>query len=508
MNAWWQTVLFYDAPEYLNIVKNNSFLASLTLGHNPIHPVFNGLLWLGIHLFQSGNFTALIFGALSAWIVYYLLATLFDKRKSILGLVTYLLLPVVYIISTNLMVESVCLFLFVLLLFLLIKNHLMLYMIVLGLLVGTHIEALVWLPAIFAFLLFINHTKNLKRIFMFTLSGIILGMFFYWGQSFNKLFFARVGEHFGSLTIESILRMSRNVYLSLARGLGTLTLFVLIYIGLFKVRSQRGKLALALFSLSVFISGAVWTGDFMPRRLIFAAPIIVFLLVKYLNKWLVVLTAYLVPIFLFNLPLYLNKENLPPVLFQKMVAQILPSSTYLETHYVRPFIPQYSGNTVWLGENTLPALGSTFYLGSPGVFAPYYLYTGSNLHITSLAGVGKSELQYLFKDYYVSVNNAVSARKRIYTYIFSTLPVSNFQPDDTTLLITGKTEPGKTVFIYSHKLTERLVRERIDYGDVITWVGYILTGKRDPVAWAYGDKAGNYVIPVEKSQLPDLYVVQ
>jgi hypothetical protein len=72
----------------------------------------------------------------------------------------------------------------------------------------------------------------------------------------------------------------------------------------------------------------------------------------------------------------------------------------------------------------------------------------------------------------------------------------------------GTTQPGKAVLIYSHQLVKRLVRERLDYGDLFTWVGYLIIGKSDPIAWSYGDKAGNYIIPVAKNELNQVYVVQ
>ena len=278
MNAWWQNVLFYDAPEYLKIVNENSFIKSLSLGHNPIHPVFNGLLWLGMHLFQSANFTALVFGILSALIFYRLLRSLFNRRKSILGLILYLLFPAVYIISTNLMVESVCLFLFVLTLFWLIKGHLIPVCVTVALMVGAHIETIVWLPAIFSFLLLVKHTKNIKKVILYTMLGIILGIFCYWGQPLSNLFFARVGEHFGPVSGIAILRMGRNIYLSLVRGFGTLPIFLLVFVAIFKVKTRQEKIALGLLTLPVIVSGAIWTGDFMPRRLIFAAFIFSFYL--------------------------------------------------------------------------------------------------------------------------------------------------------------------------------------------------------------------------------------
>ena len=193
-----------------------------------------------------------------------------------------------------------------------------------------------------------------------------------------------------------------------------------------------------------------------------------------------------------------------------MVQQIPTGSVYLETHYVRPFIPPYLGKTIWLGEDNLVKGTTTYYLGSPAIFAPYYLYTGSNLHITSVAAVGKSESQDLFRDYYVSLSNVVSAKKRVYTYRLDSFPTIGKKPvvDDETALIIGKTEPGKAVLVYSHQLSKRLVRERIDYGDVFTWLGYLLIGKSDPVTWSYGDKGGNYIIPVEKKELSQMYVVQ
>ena len=55
----------------------------------------------------------------------------------------------------------------------------------------------------------------------------------------------------------------------------------------------------------------------------------------------------------------------------------------------------------------------------------------------------------------------------------------------------GQEVPGNAVLVYSKN---RLLKQRLDYYDPLTWVWALATDKREPYLWVYADAGGNYVI--------------
>ena len=116
-----KNVLFYDQPEYLRIISTHSFWQVFSLGHFPIHPIFMGIFWIG-NKFVSANLIAWIFGIISTLLIYKISKLIFGKGKFWLAAIIFVLFPAVWIMNTNLMVESISLTFFLLSIYLFLKK--------------------------------------------------------------------------------------------------------------------------------------------------------------------------------------------------------------------------------------------------------------------------------------------------------------------------------------------------------------------------------------------------
>lgn len=548
-------LLFYDAPEYVNIISKSSFLKSLSLGHPPIHPSFIGTLWIvslllrqffGISLEFSANLSAFIFGLCSILLFLKISKAFLKKNQSYLATTLFSLFPAVWIINTNLMVESLSLTLFLLSVLLFLKFlekqtgfRAFFYMVSIILLLSSHVQMLIWLPALFALpLLFQDKKRKAERrglttLFFLTSIGFFLSIlifvviFLLAGKPLlfevKQLFFGRVFELFDlSNVFYFILRSSRNIFLEVFRGFGSLTGFLISCI-LFSKRNERFFLfGTLLFGISLCISGSVWTGDFMIRRIVFAGVFFALILARYLSfRVTFLLMIYLMPITFANVLLYLSEEDMPLVQMRKAESNLPAGNVLIQTHYVRPFTHNYNGNLLWVGEDDLKTSENFLedekkivFMDSQALFVPYLLYVGNNLHITSLSKFGVSETKTLFDKYVFDLAKVGDPGKRI--FIFSArkeggdfgqrIDFNRRLVNNKTSLIVGSAQPGSSVFIYSKNFFQRIHRERIDYGDLFTWAWVILTKKHDPMIWTYADKDGVFIFPINASEKEKVYV--
>ena len=72
----------------------------------------------------------------------------------------------------------------------------------------------------------------------------------------------------------------------------------------------------------------------------------------------------------------------------------------------------------------------------------------------------------------------IDAEKRIFAYELSNEPVNK-----------GQEIPGSAILIHS-----RLLKQRLDYYDPLTWIWAIITNRREAM-WVYADAEGKYVLP-------------
>lgn len=453
--------LFYDIPEYLQIVSSHSFWQSIVLGHFPIHPIFMMILWPLSRIFTP-NVIAIIFFALSIFVL-----SRISKKASLI----FLLFPAVWIMGTNLMVESLLLFFFILAFYFLNKDKKILFLVCCFLMIGIHLEVILWIPALFLTSKLLGKGKEAKEYigptFLVLGFSLILYLLLYRISGRN---FGGATEQLGVYLSSGILRMLRNIWLTFSTSFGSLTIFVLGYFLITKF-SKNEKFYSMLLLLLFSLVAANWQGDFMMRRSIFFAIPLSLILAKYLGKWWWIFIVYLLPITFSNILLY-SKGN--PFL----TPNIPGNQILLETHYLKPFT-KYDGNILYIGENDLSGIdeylnsGKKVYLTSAAVNAPYRLLVGNNYHITSLGKIGNSESRFLFKKYDISKFENVYEIKEYYGEV--------------------SPEAGESVIFYGDNFWQRIARRRINYGDMGVWVWSFITNHKDPVGWTYKDATGAWV---------------
>lgn len=468
--------LFYDLPEYLQIVGSHSFWQVFSLGHFPIHPIFMGILWLltrGLPV----NAIAMLFGILSIFIFYKISKLIFKTGPFWISTIIFVLLPAVWIINTNLMVESVTLTFFLSEIYFFIKKQKILFLISFFLMIGTHLESVFWIPVIFLippmFEVKFKKDEFTNFVKLSFLSVLLSATFYLLLYYFSGRTITGSTEQLSVYFSSNIFQMIRNIWLSFIRDFDSLTPFVLGFLLLKYIKSRPVLIAWIIFFGLVALVGANWQGDFMGRRIIFAAVPVALALYKYLRIKSVLIVLYLLPIIAANVVLYSGSS--PFVTPNIPTGQVL-----IETHYLKPFT-KYDGTILWIGESDLRIIdsflknGTRVFMTKQSVTAPYQLLVGQNYHITSLGRVGDSESRFLFKKYEIDSFNNVFEIK---TY-------------------KGKISDraGEPVIFFDQSFWGRLARRRIDYGDAGSWIWAIATNHRDPAGWTYDDVRGISVTP-------------
>lgn len=538
-------LLFYDAPEYAEIVSGHSLLSSIPMGHWPIHPGFIFILWIvsrffrifpGVNVEYSLNLSALFFGFLSLVLVIFLSRKFLSPKKAYIATLIYFLFPSVWLISTNLLVEPVLFFVYLLALaagiFYLSRPGISaasVYIFSSALLVLVHIQGLFWIPALFT--LFLLHAREKKithtiwlKLCLISVGGIFLAMigygsvFYFNGSPVISSVMTLIpvgGERLLQWSgIFSLLRYSRNMIFGFSRGFGTVSLLLLGLLFIRLLKNKRSFFMMLPFAFSLLACGYLWSGDFMPRRLVFASIILSILFVRYFRKIWLVLIPYLFVMVIFHESLYVkNRNDMPIPLMQEQERMLVPDGVLMQTHYVRPFTV-YPGQVLFSAGFTPSDVtrylseGKTVYFESQAVTAPYYFYTGNTLHVTSAGKIGNSDLLPVIKQNVYDLVSVINAEKRIFVYklkdhadaydkrVIETKKLADAHTD----IIIGKAVSGSAVVLYSEFLPDRLSRERIDYGDVFSWGWSVFTDVSDPLVWTYADKSGVFMIPIPSNE--------
>ena len=216
-----------------------------------------------------------------------------------------------------------------------------------------------------------------------------------------------------------------------------------------------------------------------------------------------------------NLFLYFRPEKELPLANLAKMHQTLPrKGLLLQTHYLRPFSQKYNGDCLWIGEKDTNEVkkylkeDKKVFIDSQAIWAPYYLYTGSNFHITSLGKFKENEVNKLFESNCFNLSAVENAEQRIFALNLSPCGVDFNErvfANEKTLnqgegLVVGKAKPGSVVNIYSTRFFKKLRRERVDYGDLLTWIWAIVSGRNEPLGLTYADKDGFFVCPIKSSE--------
>jgi len=482
-----KSLLFYDQIEYLRIVTTNGFWQVFSLGHFPIHPFFLSIFWI-VTKITIPNYTAYIFGVASGILMYKIGKLIFKDKYSWMIATLFLLFPGIWLINTNLMIQSVLLTFYLLAIYAFLKNKSLLFIISTFLMVGIHVDGVYWIPTIFLIpILFKKELKfSFKMFVRFTkmaFLSIAASLLFYAAMYFFVI------KNFGGSTEQifayssfGFLRIIRNIWVCFIYNFGSVTPLVLLYLLIKNVRSKIEWICWIIFALLISIGGAYWEGDLMMRRIVFAGVITSFALYKYLGKKIIYLILFLIPITGFVASTYY--KNLPVMPLTDMQARIdlLPKDQVLiSSHYYFQFI-RYEGTILWFESGDMDRVqglleeGKRVFMTKESITAPYLLVIGSNYHITSLNKVGNSEARSLFEKYKVELVGDSFELK---------LPDSENVSD----------EAGIPVVFYGNNFSQRLSKMRLNYGDLGIWVWSFITDHKDALGWTYKDVTGAWVWP-------------
>ncbi|MCX6704463.1 MAG: hypothetical protein NTZ07_03380 [Candidatus Woesebacteria bacterium] len=480
-----KALLFYDQIEYLTIVSTHNFWQVLTLGHFPIHPVFLAIFWITSRLVLP-NTTALIFGVISAALMYLISKIIFRNGRPWLATLIFLLFPGVWLVNTNLMVHSVLLTFYLAAIYFLLKKKAVLFFLAVLLMAGVHFDAAYWIPTIFVFPIVFKKEINLKNkdIFKFAILGaaaLLISVASYAAiYIFIRKDYVDTTEQLLAYSSFGTLRMIRNIWYGFFNSFGTLIPFLLAFLIAKNTKEKSEWVAWAVFAIAIAIGGAYWEGDLMQRRIVFAGVLIALFLYKYLKNKSFWVILYLIPIIVANGILYYrDSTNMVLAVMQKHIDELPKGQVLLQSHYYQPFT-KYDGKILWIGTDSLDQIdgflknGTRVFITQESVTAPYRLVVGNNYHITSMDKVGDSESKFLFSKY----------------------EFDKFGDNlELKLNTTGKisAQAGEPVIKYDSGFWSRLSRNRIDYGDVGSWIWAIITNHRDPTGWTYDDIHGTHI---------------
>jgi len=480
-------LLFYDQIEYLNIVSTHSFWQVFSLGHFPIHPFFLSVFWITSHLILP-NYTAFIFGIISVILIYKICKKIFKDKYFWIPAIMFSLFPGVWLVNTNLMIQSVLLTFYLFAIYFFLEKKALLFSIFVFLMVGTHVDAVYWVPTIFLLpIIFSKEIKiNKKEIIRFAkwaFFSITASVLFY---AFIYFF---VRKEFGGSTEQifaynsfGFLRIIRNIWVCFINNFGSATPLVLIFLLIKKIKSKKEWIAWIIFTILVSMGGAYWAGDLMMRRIVFAGVILALAFYKYLGKKSVFIILFLLPITGFNATLYYkNLNNMPLLVMQQNIDKLPKNQVLLESHYYYPFI-KYEGKILWFEADDMNQIekllenGTRVFMSKESLTSPYLLIVGNNYHITSLNKVGNSESRKLF------------GRYQIKTYENYLELISHNEKEVAE-------NAGEPVIFYGDNFWQTLSRKRINYGDVGIWFWSKITGHKDALGWTYKDASGAWVWP-------------
>ena len=465
---------FLDSAEYVNLA-NSKWHIALSSGHRPIHPEYIALLKLvpmpaGLISALAGIGTIIVF--------YFLVKELWDKQTAKTAAIILALLPGVWIVQENVMVEAVSLWWLTLATYLAVKKRWFWTGISLILMLLTHNQMLLWIPLMFGF------TKiRIKVIVLAVVAAAIVYALL--GQDLLGLIYTKTSE---IVPWWSGIRNAIVLWLRLHSNLVGLVGIV----ALLKMKSWRWLLIPYLFWAQFY------SADFLIRRLIPVA-LVTSLAIAVAVKHRLALAGLIAVLAVTSMPVvwsysWINKDQIINKMHQ-LQAQIPQDALYIDSHFLRT-INSFGGETYHLGESSnqltpLQAIevalgqGKRVFIDYQAIVDPYQFYAGNQLHPLSLGKFGKSPAQEIFKRFYIKDTLVVDAQKRIFAYELS---------DEST--DKGQQVPGSAILVYSNS---RLLKQRLDYYDPLTWLWVIVTGKREPQSWVYADAGGRYLLPLPEN---------
>lgn len=537
--------IYFDSPEYANLISNPNLFHALTKGHEPIHPGFILPSWfiyraLPISSLYAAEIVSSLFAALGLFTFYKIVLIYFSKTIAVRSLIITSLLPMLFLAGVNALTDTTYIF-FYLFAFYSLSRYLLnqsknisgrkwflIGILSLAYSIFTHTQVIIWLPLFFTPLIFSKlqlksiksstlnqgptlhqgRTLIVKIVCMFLGSGIVLGvgslvfLLILSGESvFSslKLLFMHGGDFITSSNpILAALRSIRNLGITLLRSNSTLIiLYALFGLILLYRKNKKQALLLIIWFIPVILSSQYWHIGLFGRTSLLASFPLAILAVHIKSR--ILLAILFIQLAVITIPLaFSNLSGGVQVKLTSLYKSVPENAVLISSNLIRPQVSFY-GEKYYINEpgqdiefikekiDSALVMGRPVYIDSQALYNPYYSYDGNHLHILSLGSYGKSEVSSLFKEYEIGIV-MMGESERIYLY-----QVNPLRKDVKGTV--RKAKPGQEVFVYSKKPQEKINPMRIDYLDAGTWIWTLVANRTEPIVWTIADKNGEYELP-------------
>jgi hypothetical protein len=386
----------------------------------------------------------------------------------------------------------------------------------------THFSILIFSISFLGLLVLFNlDRKNLVLVILFVTLSLILSIFIYFlpfyltgnltKEIVRQSLFMHLGERVDLINFPTgTLRYLRNVSLILIRSV-TFIVLSLSAAGLIVLRKKPKQFwFLLIFFLPFLYSSQFWhVGQFGRTSLPALIPVSI-LVAAFLKKSKFIFFLLLYLIFAYAPIMFRYKSQNQPLLIMQAQQKILnQGGLFFDSHLARPFT-SYRGEVIHVGflggEGQIRAKikdyldeNKPIYLDSFALFDPYLSYDASTLHILGMGKFGVSEAKDIFKNNYLKLEAVADAKNRVFIYkIINRVSQETLPKDGNYVIISGEAKPGSPVYVYSKRWFERILPQRFDYFDPVSWLWVFISGRHEPLAWTYADKSGHYEVPIPK----------
>lgn len=428
---------FYDSPEYLRESLKSSYFQSLSASHESVHP-----LWLFLsQLFQDItpretswelSLISAFFGLMAFLVCYLFLKKLFSKKIALKGLIPLIFFPHLWLIQTNILHESLDVFLFLTAYlffnqFLALKRlrWFFLSVLFLALSIVNFVGIILWMP-IFIGLVILKSKKYILKdvawlllLFIFSLFLSIIVLYLLLDKAIadpvfrlQSLFFGYgAGGIFQGWSLINLLRILRNDALILFFGYSAASL-VAVFLTLFSLIRQK-KWSFFIWFLSFYlpflITGKFWYGGLFGRYSVLVAfPLgLSFALInKKKMYWFLLIILFISFSFTF---LAYQKTPIPQIQKELIEKSGISKDDFLVlSGYQRPQLSLDYAAYVGGSDEDLLVLENQInekleqkkevYISQQAINFPYWQYDGQQIHIISKGNKEKARLKKFLED--------------------------------------------------------------------------------------------------------------
>lgn len=449
--------VFFDSPEYLHLFALPNFIQALASGHHPLHigyiafswPIFQLATFLHSNGAASVIFGQIILSIITLYCFYEFVTFVTDKRTARLATIFTALVPLYWIITDTIMMESAYLCYFFLSVYFLIKSitgkkmYLMYALSLFFLLLAsmTHTMVIFWLP----FLWYLVYYKKKKFFIIYSISSLIavfLAYFLniYFTVATSNISLSALLQAFSNekddiailgFDSKSLFVILRDFFIIQMRNYTSL-LVIISLISLIKLCKENKKLfILGLLMITPAIYINLWWDSLFPGRYATLSGFGVTFLAAYLmrnhKKLTLLVICYLLVV---TLPAVNLLKKPIPYLIEATFAKSLPKDSLLiESHFSRPQVQQmYKGKLVAVNEHFLTnddferlinkylQNKKPIFISSAALSDPYGLYTGPYLHVLSLSYQDQPAIEPVIKNYSLIKYKEISVSDNLAIY--------------------------------------------------------------------------------------------